>query len=175
MKADDFWKHMIKDEPNLIERAIGLLDENGVKYCVIGGQAVSAYVEPVISLDLDLAVATDQIDLAKSLFEQSFWVRRYEPFLSVTMPGSDFRVQIQTDPRCAEFVERAESRQVMGMAMPVASLEDIFQSKIWAAQDPKRRASKRQKDLADIARLMEVYPHLRERLPEDTRSRLIQS
>jgi hypothetical protein len=174
MKADDFWKHMIKDDPNLIERVISLLDENGIRYCVIGGQAVSAYVEPVISLDLDLAIASDQVDLAKSLFEQAFWVRRYEPFLSVTLAGSDFRVQIQTDPRCAEFIDRAEPRPVMGLSLPVASLADIFESKIWAAQDPKRRASKRQKDLADIARLVEVYPHLRERIPAELRSHLIQ-
>lgn len=175
MKTEDFWKHVIRDEPNLIERAVGVLDENGVKYCVIGGHAVSAYVEPVISLDLDLAVAQERFDFAKSLYEQSFWVRRYEPFFSVTMAGSDFRVQIQNDADCAGFIERSRPRQVMGLTMPVASLEDIFQSKVSAAQDRKRRSSKRQKDLADIARLLEVYPHLGDNLPDEIRSRLIQA
>jgi hypothetical protein len=175
MTHDEFWKTMIKDEPNLLERVIELLTENEIMYCVIGGQAVSAYVEPVISLDLDLAVAMDQVNLAKSLFEELFAVRRYEPFFSVSMAGSDFRVQIQTDPRCAEFIERAVPAQVLGKKLPVASLQDVFQSKIWAAQDPKRRVSKRQKDLADIARLLEVYPHLRDQVPEDIRARLIQT
>ncbi len=72
MAHDEFWKTMIKDEPNLLERVIELLTENEIMYCVIGGQAVSAYVEPVISLDLDLAVAMDQVNLAKSLFEELF-------------------------------------------------------------------------------------------------------
>lgn len=164
---------MIKDEPNLLKLVIDLLTENDIRYCVIGGQAVSAYVEPVISLDLDLAIATNQIDLAKAFFEQLFTVRRYEPFFSVSMAGSDFRVQIQTDPRCAEFIDRAAPAQVLGMKLPVASLQDVFNSKIWAAQDPKRRASKRQKDLADIARLLEVYPHFNDQVPEEVRSRLI--
>jgi hypothetical protein len=62
---------------------------------------------------------------------------------------------------------------VLGLVLPVASLEDLLQGKIWAAQDPTRRASKRQKDLADIARLIEAYPALRERVPADLLARLL--
>ena len=57
--------------------------------------------------------------------------------------------------------------------MPVASVEDVLQGKIWAAQDPARRASKRQKDLADIARLLETDPVLHPRVPADVLERLI--
>jgi hypothetical protein len=56
--------------------------------------------------------------------------------------------------------------------LPVASLEDVLRGKVWAAQDPTRRASKRQKDLADIARLLEAYPTLRDQVPEDILARL---
>ena len=38
--------------------------------------------------------------------------------------------------------------------------------KLSAYADPQRRASKRQKDLADIARLIESHPALRSRVPE---------
>ena len=48
----------------------------------------------------------------------------------------------------------------------VAVLEDVLQGKIWAYSDEKRRQSKRQKDLADIFRLVEAYPHLKELLPD---------
>jgi hypothetical protein len=44
------------------------------------------------------------------------------------------------------------------MELPVAHLEDVLQGKVWAAQDAQRRGSKRQKDLADIARILEKYP-----------------
>jgi hypothetical protein len=42
-----------------------------------------------------------------------------------------------------------------------------LQGTIWAAGDPQRRASKRQKDLAGIARIMEAYPELRANVPRE--------
>jgi hypothetical protein len=83
------------------------------------------------------------------------------------------RVQIQTDPRYAEFVLRAEPRQVLGLSLPVAGLEDVLRDKVWAVQDSARRGSRRQKDLADIARLLEAYPRLSDQVPEEIRARLL--
>jgi hypothetical protein len=93
--------------------------------------------------------------------------------LNVSLEGSDLRAQIQTDKRYAGFVQRATEREVLGLAMPVASLEDILQGKIWAVQDPERRSSKRQKDLADIARIIEAYPHLRQQVPQEVLALLL--
>jgi hypothetical protein len=59
-----------------------------------------------------------------------------------------------TDPRYAAFVSGASQREVLGLSLPVAPVEAVLQGKVWAAQDPGRRPSKRQKDLADIARLL---------------------
>jgi len=59
------------------------------------------------------------------------------------------------------------------VALPVASLADTLQGKIWAALDPDRRGSKRQKDLADIARLIEAYPDLRTQVPPELLARLL--
>jgi len=36
----------------------------------------------------------------------------------------------------------------------VASLEDVLKGKIWAYSDEARRKSKRQKDLADMSRII---------------------
>lgn len=88
-------------------------------------------------------------------------------------PGSALRVQIQTDERYKSFVERAVDRDVLGVKMPVAALEDVLQGKIWAVSDPQRRGSKRQKDLADIARLIEQYPHLKEQVPPEILDKLL--
>jgi hypothetical protein len=106
------------------------------------------------------------------LFQHHFQVRRFKPFFSVSMGNSDFRVQVQSDARYEGFIERAATRRVLGLELPVASLRDVFMSKIWAAQDNARRLSKRQKDLADLARILEVYPHLRALLPEDIVARM---
>lgn len=161
------------DKANLLERLIDLLREHDIRFCVIGGHAVNAYVEPVVTLDLDLVVSIDQIDKVETLLATHFQVKRFAHSLNVSLPGSDLRVQIQTDPRYADFVERASEREVLGMILPVASLEDTLRGKIWAAQDLNRRPSKRQKDLADISRLLEAYPELHEQVPKEILERLL--
>jgi len=70
-------------------------------------------------------------------------------------------------------VERASVRDVLGMLLPVASLEDLLRGKVWAVTDETRRPSKRQKDLADIARLLEVYLVLRSQVPPGVLTRLM--
>ena len=64
-----------------------------------------------------------------------------------------------------EFLSRASSKDVLGYKMNVASIEDIIQGKVWAYIDEKRRMSKRQKDLADIIRLIEEYPSIEHLIP----------
>jgi hypothetical protein len=173
MKALTFWKVVTVDQANLLERLIAMLDENTIRYCVIGGQAVNAYVEPLVSLDLDLVVAVDQIEQVETLFMQQFTVKRYPHSINISIADSDLRVQVQTDPRYASFVDRSDIKPVLGLHMYVASVQDVLQGKIWAALDADRRASKRQKDLADIARIIEAYPELKDKVPAEILSRLL--
>jgi hypothetical protein len=173
VQALAYWKTVTADKAGFLDRVIALLAESGVRYCVIGGQAVNAFVEPVVSLDLDLAVATADVASAEELLRRHFRVERFPHSVNVSTPGSDLRVQLQTDPRYGAFVGGASERDVLGLRLPVARLEDVLQGKVWAVQDPGRRRSKRQKDLADISRLLEAHPGLRARVPEDILSRLI--
>ena len=55
MRASTFWKTVTMDHSNLLENLIKLLKKHEIRFCVIGGQAVNAYAEPLVSLDLDLA------------------------------------------------------------------------------------------------------------------------
>lgn len=173
MEALTFWKTVTMDESDLLERLLGVLREHGIRYCVVGGQAVNAYVEPLVSLDLDLALAAGEVERLERVLAAPFRVERFPHSLNVSLPGSDLRVQVQLDPRYEEFAQRAEEREVLGKRLPVARIEDVLQGKVWAAGDPTRRPSKRQKDLADISRILEAYPHLRERVPADLLRRLI--
>jgi len=66
MQAPAYWKAVTADRSEFLERLVALLAESGVRYCVIGGQGVNAYVEPVVSLDLDLAVATAHLAKAEA-------------------------------------------------------------------------------------------------------------
>jgi hypothetical protein len=172
MRAAAFWKTVTLDNSNFLESLIALLEEHGIQYCVIGGQGVNAYVEPLVSLDLDLVIAVEQLTQAEALLKSRYEVERFPHSLNISAAGSELRVQLQTDPRYFEFVQRAAARDVLGIPLPVASLEDILQGKVWAASDPDRRASKRRKDLLDIERIIECYPQLRERVPKDILSRL---
>jgi hypothetical protein len=167
-----FWKAVIVDESNFLEAIIAMLSENNIRYCVIGGQGVNAYVDPLVSLDLDLVVAAEQLDSIEILLNSRFKIERFPHRLNVTGTDSKLRVQIQTDPRYSSFVRGARQADVLGLTLPVASLEDILQGKIWAAQDPTRRPSKRRKDLLDIERILEAFPGLRAQVPSDILQRL---
>ena len=173
MRALAFWKTITMDHSNLLDQLISILSEHGIRYCVIGGQAVNAYAEPVVSLDLDVVVAAHQLGELETVLQHPFKVERFPNSLNISLTGSDLRVQIQTDPRYADFLERAELRSILGLELPVASLEDLLQGKIWAIQDPSRRPSKRLKDLADIARLLESFPRLRDSVPSEIMKQVI--
>jgi len=97
-------------------------------------------------------------------------VRRYAHSVNFSMAGSDLRIQIRTAPRYQGFVSRAIERDVLGYRMRVAAVEDVLQGKLWAYADERRRPSKRQKDLAEILRLAEAVPSLKDRLPEQIRA-----
>jgi hypothetical protein len=171
MQALTFWRTLTNDAADVLGRVLDLLWRFGARFCVIGDVAVNAYVEPVVTLDLDLVmVSADTPEIEQHL--EGFRVERFRHSLNISAPGSDLRIQIQTDPRYQSFVERAAPLEVLGLTLPVATLEDVLQGKLWAVQDPERRASKRQKDLADVARLIERYPQLRDRLPDDVRQKL---
>jgi hypothetical protein len=173
MTGKEFLHAVAKGEIDLVQNLLDILEETGAGHCVIGGLAVNAYAEPVVSLDLDLVVATDRVDeVAAAAAAGGLEVKRFPHSVNLSSPGSDLRIQLQTDPRYQAFLPRAERRSVLGYPLRVAAVEDVLQGKLWAYQDESRRGSKRQKDLADIARLVEARPELADRLPEPVRERL---
>ena len=167
MQALTFWKLVTMDKADFIVQLTDLLRAEGIHYAVIGGLAVNAYTEPVVTLDCDVVVATARLETLEAELRKRFRVEGFAHSLNVSDKGSEVRVQIQTDPRYAEFVGRAAAREILGLTLPVADVRDVLQGKIWAAQDPERRPSKHFKDLADLARLLERYPELRQSVPED--------
>lgn len=174
MRALAFWKAVAHDQSDFLEHLIALLEDHKIHYCVIGGQGVNAYAEPLVSLGLDLVVAVDQIPEVESLLREQFHVERFPHSLNVAAEGSQLRVQTQTDPRYFGFPGRSSMRDVLGLRLRVASIEDVLDGKIWAALDPSRRARKQRKDLLDIERLIEAHPELRSRVPQAILARLTQ-
>ena len=97
--------------------------------------------------------------------EKKFKLEEFPNSINVSKKDSALRIQIQRDPRYQDFLKRAKAKDVLGYKIPVAAIEDVFQGKVWAAMDETRRPSKRQKDLADILRLIEVKSVLKKNLP----------
>ena len=144
--------------------ALEALRAAGQPFCLIGGLAVNHYVEPVVTLDADFAVVS-QAGLAEALRARGFEVQAHPHSLNAQLPGSRLRLQITINSRYAAFPARAVPGKVLGYHLPVASLADLVQGKLWAATDPERRASKRAKDEADLLRLCESLPQVFDFIP----------
>lgn len=155
---------------DVLQQMLDLLNEMKIDYCVIGGLAVNAYVEPVVSLDLDIVVVTEATENLLKAAEKILHVEKFPHSVNLTSTKSDLRIQLQTDPRYQNFIARSSIKEVMDYEMKVAAVEDVLQGKIWAYLDEQRRKSKRQKDLADIFRLVESFPHLKDLLPESLKT-----
>lgn len=173
MTGKEFMNAVGNGETDILEQLLEILAETGSAYCVIGGLAVNAYAEPVVSLDLDIIVAADKVDaVAAAAKARGLKVEKFEHSLNLTSEESDLRIQLQMDVRYQEFLARAVEKEVLGYRLRVASVGDVLQGKVWAYQDKSRRRSKRQKDLADIMRLVEAHPTLEDQLPPSIRQQL---
>lgn len=170
MTGKEFLNSVAKGKSDIIQTLLDILAETGSGYCLIGGLAVNAYVEPVVSLDLDIVATVRDVEAIASVAKKrGFRVEQCEHRVNLGSEASNLRIQIQTDPRYQEFIPDAQTRDVLGYQMRVAKLGDVLQGKIWAYMDKERRKSKRQKDLADILRIIEAYPELISALPQTLR------
>jgi hypothetical protein len=172
MTEKEFLNAIAGAREDVLQLFLDALSRGGVDYCVIGGLAVNAYAEPVVSLDLDIIVAAGELEGICAAAESHFRIERFTHSVNLRTAKSDLRIQLRTDHRHQDFLPRASAHTVLGYPMRVASIEDALQGKIWAYLDEERRKSKRQKDLADIARLVEAYPSLVEQVPETIRKHL---
>ena len=167
-----FMNRVTNSKTDFFQEFINILNKRKFDYCIIGGLAVNAYAEPTVTLDLDVVVVTNQLDNLTEILKKKYKVEEYEHSMNVSSTTSDLRIQIQTDSRYQKFIKRAKAGNILGYDVKVALIEDLLQGKIWAYLDSTRRMSKRQKDLVDIIRLIEVKPELESQLPDKIKRRL---
>ena len=151
-----------------VSRLVATLEQREIAWCMIGGLAVNHWAkEPMATADVDVVIAAERVEEAvKALRAAGFAAKKFK--WSVNLKGrSKVSVQISTEAAYREFPARAVPADIHGILMRVASLPDTLHGKILAWQDTERRASKRQKDLLDIMRLVEAHPKLRKLLPGD--------
>ena len=148
-----------------VMRLVDCLERADVAWCAIGGVAVNHWAQqPMVTQDVDFVVAADAVERVVALLEEvGFLSERFE--WSVNFKGrSAVSLQLSTEEFYKDYPTRAVAANVHGILLRVASLEDTLRGKMKAWAEPGRRQSKRLKDLADIARLVESHPHLWESL-----------
>lgn len=170
MTAKEFLNNLANGKIDVIQFLLNKFKELNIDYCVIGGLAVNAYAEPVASLDIDLVLAVNDIEKFLKEIKKNYKASKFPHSINLVHPDSDLRIQIQVDLRYQSFIANALLKKVLGYNMKVASLEDVLKGKIWAYSDKERRKSKRQKDLADILRLVETHPSLLNLIPKEIRA-----
>jgi Nucleotidyl transferase AbiEii toxin, Type IV TA system len=147
-----------------------LLERERVPYALIGGVAVQLYTaEPRSTLDIDLAVPTYRHVPAEALRRAGFeHTGRHEHSDNWRAPGSGppkLRTAVQFSAEDAGIAEAVEHARMVdlhgGLRLRVATAADLIALKLLAADEPRRRGSKRQHDLADVLALLEEHPDLK--------------
>ena len=156
-----------------VSRLVAALEEREISWCMIGGLAVNHWaMEPMTTADVDLVIVSDKIEeAAETLKSLGFTEKRFQ--WSINFKGeSKVSIQVSTEEMYLGFPERSIPATVHGILMRVASLKDTLKGKIAAYEEPQRRPSKRQKDLADISRLLESHPSIKDLIPQPIYDRL---
>ncbi len=156
-----------------VMRLVDVLERADVAWCAIGGIAVNHWAQqPMVTQDVDLVVTSNALDRTVSLLEQAGFCAERFPW-SVNFKGrSAVSIQLSTEDFYRDFPSRAVPADVHGILMRVAALHDTLRGKIKAWSEPKRRQSKRIKDLADIARLVETHHDLWKDLPDELKAQI---
>jgi nucleotidyltransferase AbiEii toxin of type IV toxin-antitoxin system len=161
MTGKQFFDWQTAGGTNDVMRLVDALERADIVWCAIGGVAVNHWAaEPIVTRDVDFVVAATDIERAVSSLEQGgFHAEHFEWSVNFT-GGSAVSLQLSTEPFYREFPSRSVPADVHGILMRVASLHDTLAGKVKAWNEPGCRPSKRIKDLADIARLVESHPEL---------------
>jgi hypothetical protein len=173
MTAKQFFDWQTAGGTDDVMRLVDCLERADIPWCAIGGVAVNHWAqEPMVTQDVGFVVAAEAVERAvAALSGAGFSVERFA--WSINLKGrSKVSLQLSIEDFYGEFPSRAVPADVHGVLMRVASLEDTLQGKIKAWSDAERRQSKRIKDLADIARLIEAHPALWSLLPAPLQSSL---
>lgn len=151
-----------------VMRMVDCLERADLVWCAIGGVAVNHWAdEPMVTQDVDFVVAAESVELATKLLEKAGFKSESFPW-SINFRGhSKVSIQLSTEDFYKDFPSRSVPADIHGILMRVASLEDTLRGKIKAWRDTERRQSKKIKDLADIARLVESHPDLWDLLDSD--------
>jgi hypothetical protein len=173
MQARAFWRAVTVDRSNLLEQFFELLRAHEVRFCLIDGQALNAYVDPVVSLDLDVVIASHQLADVEPLLEARFNVERFPHSLNVSGAGSDLRIQIQLDSPI-QRVRRTRARpRCAGVAIASRDARGRLARKNLGSSGCDATGQQTPEGSCGYCSFLEGAPDLRSMVPDDVLARLI--
>jgi hypothetical protein len=89
MTEKEFLNAVSNGKEDVIQIFLDALTVSKSNYCVIGGLAVNAYAEPVVSLDLDIIVAAENIEAVCKTIEAQFKIERFAHSVNLSSDKSD--------------------------------------------------------------------------------------
>jgi hypothetical protein len=135
------------DFQSLLGRLARTLDEHGLPFMVIGGQAVLLHGEPRLTQDIDLTLGVgpahlDEVLSACGALELRILPENVREFVRSTfvLPTMDQETDIRVDlifsttPYEASAIRRAVRVEVGGGPVPFASAEDLIIHKLFAGR-----------------------------------------
>jgi hypothetical protein len=158
----------LKEKP--LRLIADLLEREQVPYALIGWVAVQLHTaEPRSTLDIDLAVPTYAHVPAEALRRAGFeHTGRHEHSDNWRAPGPGSlkqRTAVQFSAEEAGIDDAIEHADIVelggGTRLRLATVSDLIELKLLAAEEPRRRASRREHDVADVLALLEEHPSLR--------------
>jgi Nucleotidyl transferase AbiEii toxin, Type IV TA system len=161
-----------KEQP--LRRVVSVLEASRTSYAVIGGVAMQLYSrQPRTTLDIDLAVESYDKIPRDALTKAGFVHEGRQPHSdNWRAPGSGPRrqrtaVQFSSeDVGIDAAVARARTVDAGGFRLRLATAADLLVLKLAAAEEPRRRPSKRRQDLLDIITLAEEHPAASKAVPQ---------
>jgi hypothetical protein len=173
MTLRQFYDWQTMGDAKDVSRLVAALEEKEISWCMIGGLAVNHWaLEPMTTADVDLVIVAEKIEESAAILKDlGFFENRFKWLINF-QGESKVSIQVSTEEMDLDFPKRAVTATVHGLLMRVASLKDTLTGKLAAYSEPERRPSKRQKDLADIARLLEAQPSIKDLIPPPIYDRL---
>ncbi len=131
---------MLLLESEDFRKFIGLLNSNGVKFLIVGGHAVTFHGFPRFTGDLDVWVATDPDNAARTAqavkefgFGKIFKPGDFsKPGYAVQMGRQPYRIDVLTSIEAVDFDSaylQAKSLKTAGLTLPFIGLEELLKNK----------------------------------------------
>ena len=114
MTEREFFNAVSNGQEDVPQILLDILADAGAAYCLIGGLAVNAYTEPVVSLDLDIVIAARGVErLCDLATHRGLKIERFEHSINLTSPKSDILRLIEADPNLEKLLP-TEVRERLG-------------------------------------------------------------